>query len=232
MKPYYEQDGITIYHGDCRDVLPLIGGTFDIVTDPPYGVGIDYGPSYDDSPKVYWEWFVPVVQTMKENARTLAFTHRVRAMQHLTDWDWIGVWSKPGAFGSRVGNSSVLPHWEPVFLYGIHGAGTKSTYRSDVLEFNPQKVSGLSSSFIGREKWEKGGQSSHPTPKPLALFSELIRWVSQDDATIVDCFMGSGTTLRAAKDLGRKSIGIEIEERYCEIAANRLAQGVLFGVKQ
>ena len=72
-----------------------------------------------------------------------------------------------------------------------------------------------------------GGRRVHPTQKPVRVFRQLIEWYTSAGSTILDPFMGSGTTLRAAKDLGRKAIGIEIEERYCEIAANRLAQEVL-----
>lgn len=72
------------------------------------------------------------------------------------------------------------------------------------------------------------GKVDHPTQKPLALLSRIVRSMVPVDGSVLDPFMGSGTTLRAAKDLGRRAIGIEIEERYCEIAANRLAQGVLF----
>ena len=59
MKPYYEEPGITIYHGDCRDILPHLPKVDLVLTDPPYGVGIKYGPSYDDDRTGYWEWFVP-----------------------------------------------------------------------------------------------------------------------------------------------------------------------------
>lgn len=72
-----------------------------------------------------------------------------------------------------------------------------------------------------------GEKEFHPTGKPLPLISKLMRVGSEDGAMILDPFMGSGTTLRAAKDLGRKAIGIEIHEPYCEIAANRMRQEVL-----
>ena len=76
-------------------------------------------------------------------------------------------------------------------------------------------------------KKERGKGNDHPTVKPIALMRYLCRLITPPGGTILDPFMGSGTTLRAAKDLGRQSIGIEIEERYCEIAARRLGQEVL-----
>lgn len=89
----------------------------------------------------------------------------------------------------------------------------------------------------GRKKWSGGGKAAtwtstvshglHPTEKPLYLISEWVRLFTDPGETILDPFMGSGTTLRAAKDLGRKAIGIEIDEKYCEIAARRMAQEVL-----
>ena len=91
----------------------------------------------------------------------------------------------------------------------------------------------------GKKRWNGGGRhafyahpkgenrSGHPTGKPLPLYRELVRDFADADGTILDPFMGSGTTLRAAKDLNRKAIGIEIEEKYCEIAANRMAQEVM-----
>jgi site-specific DNA-methyltransferase (adenine-specific) len=91
----------------------------------------------------------------------------------------------------------------------------------------------------GRKRWNGGGshafwefpkcqnQSGHPTGKPLGLFKAFVGAFSEEGETILDPFMGSGTTLEAAKSQDRKAIGIEIEERYCEIAAKRCAQGVL-----
>jgi site-specific DNA-methyltransferase (adenine-specific) len=110
-------------------------------------------------------------------------------------------------------------------MFGIHSAGTVSKYLPDVITCNPEKAGG--NSEIGRAKWKSERQAPHPCPKPLDLFLRLIEAFGQFcDNPLVDPFMGSGTTLRAAKDLGRKAIGIEIEERYCEIAARRMAQEV------
>lgn len=224
MKPYYEHAGITIYHGDCREVLPQLGNGMVGVTDPPYGCGVKYGPAYDDDPDTYWDWFVPCVDELQRYLRPLVFTHRVPALRYIHA-DWVGVWSKPGAFGSRIGNSCVLPHWEPVFMFGIHGLGTKSSYTSDVFTFNPN-TEGAGLSAIGREKWKAEDFSYHPCPKPLGLYKEFIGAFAQNAETICDPFCGSGITLRAAKELSRSAIGIEIEEKYCEIAAKRLSQEV------
>jgi len=73
---------------------------------------------------------------------------------------------------------------------------------------------------------------AHPAVRHLSHVAWLVKWFSDRGETILDPFMGSGTTLRAAKDLGRRAIGIEVEERYCEIAAKRMAQGVLFGCER
>jgi DNA modification methylase len=104
----------------------------------------------------------------------------------------------------------VMPHWEPVFLYGIQGRRDLPR-RYDVLTVPTQNASAF----------------DHPAPKPVSLFIRLIEWLAPS-GTVLDPFMGSGTTLRAAKDIGRPAIGIEISERYCEVAAKRLAQEVLF----
>jgi len=124
--PYYEEQGITIYHGDCREILPTLEPVDLVLTDPPYGI----------------------------------FKKQDNGMM----------------FGKR------------------------------------------------------GMQAIHPTQKPIALMHWCLS-LADNPQTILDPFMGSGTTLRAAKDLGRKAIGIEINEQYCEIAVNRLRQEVLLLTK-
>jgi len=226
-KPYFQDDAVTIYHGDCRDILPTLGPVDLVLTDPPYGVDAKYGPSYDDDRETYWEWFLPCLDQLKLAGRVLAFTHRQFALKRIHDWDWIACWNKPYSTGAHIGNSPVLPHWEPVFLYGIHSLGVTRA-RADVFTVNPATGGGntASNGKQGRQLLAEEA-TAHPRPKPQALFTGLIEMLSEPGQTILDPFMGSGTTLRAAKDLGRKAIGIEIEERYCEIAAKRMAQGVL-----
>jgi site-specific DNA-methyltransferase (adenine-specific) len=233
MKPYYhdEKAGITIYHGDCRDILPQLESVDLVLTDPPYGAGVKYGNSYSDDPTTYWDWFIPTVEIMRGAGRVLAFTHRVKSIGMISGWDWIGVWNKPYSAGNRIGNSWVLPHWEPIYFFGIHASGRQgqlrnSHFRSDVFTFNPED-GGPTRGFGTKERNRHSDIVNHPTIKPLDLFTELAGLLSEPGQILCDPFVGGGTTLRAAKDLGRKAIGIEIEEKYCEIAAERLGQEVL-----
>lgn len=235
MKPYYDHGGVTIYHGDCRVFLPEMSADLALF-DPPYGVGRRYTDAYDDSPDGYWEWFLPCLDLIRSRAAITAHTHRTpESLRHITGYDWLAVWAKPYSAGARIGNSPILPHWEPIFLYGIFRLGTKRGALPDVLSFNPEP----SPERIASRSWTNGHSSprerravktgdAHPLPKPLKLFRKLVLALSDENAVIVDPFAGSGTTLVAAKDLGRKAIGIEIEEKYCEIAAKRLSQEVLF----
>jgi site-specific DNA-methyltransferase (adenine-specific) len=224
VKPYYQDDAVTIYHGDSWAVAGALEADA-VVCDPPYGVGVAYGDGYDDSRSDYWDWMREMVNVLRRPKRPLVFTHRVTALRELVGWDWVGVWNKPGSFGSRLGNSPVLPQWEPIFMYDIHGMGLYGEARNDVFEFNPKRA-GSRHGKIGREKWSAIEHGQHPCPKPDDLMRALVVAFSRPGATVMDPFAGSGTTLRAAKDLGRKAIGIEIEERYCEIAARRCSQEV------
>lgn len=213
-------EGVELYLGDCREIIPTLGRVDAFVTDPPYGVGIKYGTEYNDRRPDYWEWLRERVAVMRAAGGLLVFTHRVAALAEITDADWIAVWNKPGAFGARVGNSCVLPHWEPIFLYGIHAAGTQSKYASDVITYNPEPAkAGING--IGRQKWE-GEFVSHPCPKPVGLYSHFITTFAQNAETICDPFMGSGTTGVAAVKLGRKFIGIEVEPRWFDASCRRI----------
>jgi site-specific DNA-methyltransferase (adenine-specific) len=209
MKPYYDHAGITIYHGDCRDVLMAID--FDVVvTDPPYGVGIDYGDGTDDTTDTSGALLLDVLRISVPKAKRVLTTvglfetekRLYREMPPRWRLCWRkGITSRPSPVG--------FTDWEPVFVYGhdVH------RHAHDLFTAQPEKM----------------GRHGHPCPKPLAFAAWILARFSDTSDVVVDPFMGSGTTLRAAKDLGRKAIGIEIEEKYCEIAANRLSQEVLFG---
>jgi site-specific DNA-methyltransferase (adenine-specific) len=234
MKFYYADDAVVIYHGDCRELLPLMPKVDLVLTDPPYGVGKAYGSEYDDDPESYWAWFLPTLALIRAAAPVVAMHHRPQILKVVTDWDWVGIWHKPLSFGSRIGNSPVLPYWEPILLWGIHTLGNRELVLPDVISAVPEaggaagsRDKGNGHKAMGREAHSLVGGAPHPAPKPLALMRHLVAGLSVSNSTVLDPFLGSGTTARAAKDLGRKCIGIEIEERYAEIAARRMAQTVL-----
>jgi site-specific DNA-methyltransferase (adenine-specific) len=225
MKPYYADDFVTLYHADSREILPEIEADL-CLTDPPYGVDCKYGTSYSDRRETYWEWFLPFLHKLRAHIPTIVFTHCNAALGRINGQDWTGAWIKDRTQGSRIGNSCMVAGWEPVFLFGIHCYGTKSKGFRDVFDCAPL-VGKANTAGIGREKWVNGSTDYHPCPKPIDLYLQFIEIFGQDKQMIFDPFAGSGTTLRAAKDLRRKAIGVEIEEAYCEIAANRLSQEVL-----
>lgn len=192
--PYYDRDGITIWHGDCRDVLPQLPPPDLVAADPPYGMG-----------KAAWDTLIPPSEWLPL-ARTLAHTVAVfcgvRGLFDYPKTDWTMAWHRP-ASTQRNGRFRGFNHWEPILIYG-----------ADRIPLD----------VISCPNFPDPAAANHPTSKPTTLMVALIKCLAPQ--TIVDPFMGSGTTLLAAKKMGRQAVGVEIEERYCEIAANRLAQGV------
>jgi hypothetical protein len=194
---YYEHAGITIYHGDCREILPSIHADV-VVTDPPYGLGDRWSGG---------TWFTRGVYEKDKCA-----------------WDV----EPPAATVTAIvalglptvlwgGNYFALPPSRCWLVWHKNNA-VPTMADAELAWTNLDRPAKAFSRSCGCENRQ------HPTQKPLAL----MRWCLgfMPSGTVLDPFMGSGTTLRAAKDLGRKAIGIEIEERYCEIAAKRLAQEV------
>ncbi len=222
MTPYYDQDGITIYCGDCRDVLPFIdlAAVDAVVTDPPYGVGLEgkntkhttrrslgYA-TYEDTQENLDAVVLPVISDLVARGMRMVVTPGSRNLF---------LYPKPAAVGSIFYPSGAgLGRWgftcsQPILYYGADPyLSTGQGHRPD--------------SFSTTEAAEDNG---HPCPKPIKTMRWLIAKASLPGHVILDPFMGSGTTLRAAKDLCRKAIGIELEERYCEIAVRRLQQAVL-----
>ena len=215
MKPYYEHAGITIYHGDCRDVLPMLSPQdfAALVTDPPYGM------SYASN----WEGMLP--RSMAGDADTalrdaaLVWWGNDRAALVFGTWKVphpVGtratlIYDKGGATG--MGDLSIpwKPSHEEIYVLGSGFVGSRDC--GSVLQ--------------GRIQFSAWRGRLHPTEKDWRTVRALL--AKCPAGAVLDPFCGSGPTLRAAKDLGRKAIGIEIEERYCEIAAKRLSQEVLFG---
>lgn len=210
MKPYYDDGrGIVIWHGDCREILPTLPKVDLVLTDPPYGI---------DHPCDF-----------KARGRSVLAQCRDYPRVHgdnkpFNPSEWISM---------------------PCILWGANHYASRLTDQSGWLVWDKERPDDLDQATcelawsnvikgVRRFRYLWNGmirdgddELEHPTQKPLALMTWCLqlRW-TKDLNTILDPFMGSGTTLRAAKDLGRKCIGIEIEERYCEIAARRLSQEV------
>lgn len=207
MNPYYEDGACVIYHADCREMLPEFDdGQFDLAfADPPYGVGMEYGHAYDDKGGVgYDAWMHRLSKELRRVAPLVLVTPGIRNLWSWPKSTWVLAWAKPGATGrSDLGGFN---EWEPVLMYG------KRRIYNDLrsLPFGAQN-----------------GVGNHPCPKPLTLLTWLLEQATDPGASILDPMMGSGTTLVAAKQLNRRAVGIEVEERYCDIAARRLEQEVL-----
>lgn len=214
-KPFYEDGSVTIYHGDALEIAPSLEQNFALVTDPPYGMGWDTdstrftggqhkrGQGRNDWGEIHGdtEPFDPAPWLEYPAVVLWGFNHFAQAVPLGTTLVWIK--KADHLFGT------FLPDCELAWMKGGHGV---YAHRK---QFPPSSRAA-----------ENNGKVAHPTQKPLSL----MRWSIEragTDLPVLDPFMGSGTTLRAAKDLGRKAIGIELEERYCQIAAERCSQEVL-----
>lgn len=198
MKPYYEDGSVTIYHGDCRELLSEVTADF-IVSDPPYGIDYVAG-SYWRRERITGDatTFDPRHLLRSRGAVLFGANHYAHRLPPSAGWI---VWDKRDRVSRSLPGSDAELAWTNVL----------SQVRVFVHVWIPHTL--------------RTEQTFHPTQKPLPLMKWVITEIPA--GVICDPYMGSGTTLKAAKDLGRRAIGIEIEERYCEIAAKRCAQEVL-----
>lgn len=211
MKPYYEDDFVTLYHGDCLEQLQWLEADV-LITDPPYGMsyksGMDRGSrtewhdkiNGDDSPELRDN----ALKLWDENKAAIVFgTWRIprpEKTKQLVIWD-----KSPCGF---MGDTSIPfgPTHEDIYLLGRNGwTGIRE----------PSVINAQMLMSSNKER------PNHPTPKPIGLMEKLV---SKTLGVVADPFAGSGATLIAARNLGRKAIGVELEEKYCEIIATRLSQ--------
>jgi len=219
MKPYYDQDGITIYLGDCRDVLPLIpAGSIDLVlTDPPYGIG--YKPQKHNSKTSWGDRTFCATDMLIGDTGNLDFD--ASAIHHQFK-DVAQVWWGANNYADSLPRSRGWLVWfkargmERTDFSHAELAWTSRNMPIRVLDYLWQ----------GAMKDGERNRSTHPTQKPMAVLNWCLSFFP-DAKTILDPFLGSGTTLVCAKKLGRKAIGIEIEEKYCQIAVERLRQSIM-----
>ena len=221
MQPYYQDDHVTLYHGDCREITEWLNGDV-MVTDPPYGRG----------------WRQGVIGGQKLNVASrdgIANDQDTSARD-----DVLMVWgAKPAIlFGDLMlapprGTKLVSIYHKADGAAGLRGAIAGVRRDVEAIYFVgpwPTGIGGRSSVFAtSRQITSRNGVvakcGGHPHTKPDDVMGDLIGLCPS--GVIVDPFAGSGSTLRAAKDRGLKAIGVELDERYCEIAANRLGQEVL-----
>lgn len=211
IKPYYQDDSCTIYHADCRDILPHLPKVDLVLTDPPYGIGEAKNDNKSRSclcqSKDYGiaQW---------DNKTNDAVYNAIEGGDNSI------------IFGGNYYNLPPSPCWI---------VWDKENGENDFADCELAWTTFKTAVRIFRYRWQGMLQGdmrhkemrTHPTQKPLPLMKWCISKYSEIHNTIIDPFMGSGTTLVAAKQLGRKAIGIEIEEKYCEIAVKRLSQEVL-----
>jgi len=208
MKPYYDKDGITIYNADCRDVLPTLEHVNLVLTDFPYGNNTEYGNYEDteDNLRLLVNDTMPLIIDKSDRA---LITCGVANIGLYPKPDWILSWVTPAGSGSGKWGFCC---WQPILAYG------KDPYLQAGKGRRPDI-------FI---KTELSADSKHPCSKPIDIWRMiLLRGSINTDDIILDPFLGSGTTLRACLDTNRKCIGIEVSEKYCEIAANRCSQTVM-----
>lgn len=218
MTPYYDDGVVTIYHGDCRDVLPELHAADAILTDLPYGIGLNYHPTVHDTPAYIDELVAEALPIMLNSALVVALTCGIGNIWRYPEPTWVLAWYQTNALKST--GKWGFNVWQPVLVYGTDPYLARGRGR------RPDLVATAAPAIGGRD--QALVKSNHPCPKPYESWVKLLLRVSPDESDLIlDPFMGSGTTLSAAKYTGRKAVGIEINERYCEIAATRCAQEVL-----
>lgn len=259
MNKYYEQDGITIYHGDCREVLPQIEPVDLVVTSPPYDNLRRYGGYEWDAPTVVkglhtamrdgavCVWIV-ADQTVNGSETGSSFRQAFEFMDRgFFLWDTM-IWAKNAV--TTPTESRYYAAFEYMFVFS---KGKPKTMNFICDRINVTAGSHRESSRnMRKEKREYGGKqfitkdtgrrfnvwtvnnyspvNGHPAVFPYQIPKDHIRTWAQPGDVVLDPFMGSGTTILAAKDQGLRAIGIEIEEKYCEMAAKRLAQKNIFSL--
>ena len=233
MTPYYEDDAVTLYHADCREVLadfraagldewPIAA----VITDPPYTERTHSKARTPEREGV--AAFAPITDADLRDvlsacgALSEGWVVATLDYRHAVEFDVnppeglrvlrLGVWVKTNPTPQLTGDRPAQG-WESIAY--MHRADRRSKWNGG----------GAHGNYVAPIPPPEG----HPTAKPLPLVSQWVRWFTDPGDTVLDPFAGSGTTLRAAKDEGRRAIGVELDERYCEVIAKRLSQDTLFG---
>jgi site-specific DNA-methyltransferase (adenine-specific) len=223
MRPYYEEAGVTIYHGDCREMLSGVRPVCDVLcTDPPYASAAATATTGWARQKWGGNWGDMSILTMLAE---LVLDSAALSPIHEAVW-----------FADHLGYAALIPSFfrryqvvqSVVWDRDMLGMGAYFRKQTEMVIYARHTDSALFRVLDARDLIRlrpSSAEKEHPAQKPLDLLIALLSPLGGQ--RVLDPFAGTGTTLLAAKQLGRQAIGIEIEERYCEIAAKRLSQGVL-----
>lgn len=204
MTPYYKDDHCTIYHGDCREILPQLDKVDLVLTDPPYGIGTWSSTGGNSISKAEAD----DINRWDSTPDHALFSQILAKGAEQIIWGG-------NYFGDILGSCRAPIVWDKK-IRGMHFADGEFAWTS--FDWGTLRI--FEYAMVGGETH---GAKLHPTQKPVPVMNFCI-FAAKQRQTILDPFMGSGSTLRAAKDLGLHAIGIEIEEKYCEIAVKRLRQ--------
>lgn len=213
--PYYQDDYVTLYHGDCLELADAWTCADVLVTDPPYGI----------------DWAIGHVRNGRQPSVAIAGDEDVTVRDSMLD-AW-GGHKAAIVFGSVLrpapSETKQVLVWEKTLDSGVLGtvAGFRRNWEAIFLRGSFGKMPATKSSVIRSLKstTRNAIDAGHPHSKPIPVMETLI--ASTPSGVVADPFAGSGSTLVAAKNLGRKVIGVELEEKYCEIIAQRCSQEVL-----
>lgn len=233
MQPYYQDSAVTIYNASCLDIMPGLEMVDSVLTDPPFEK-----EAHTLQRRVKRDAGVMEIEALPFDAITeeIRIASSVLISKLARRWaltfcqieaapNWRKAYEAAGMVYKRT-CLWIKPDGMPQYSGDRPGMGYETFVAMAQAGRSKWNGGGRHGVFV-HNKGEGGGGNEHPTTKPLKLMKDLVSLFSDPEETILDPFMGSGTTLRAAKDLGRKAIGIELNERYCEIAARRMSQEVL-----
>ncbi len=219
-------EGVTLYLGDCREILPTLGKVDAVVTDPPYGIGFKYesGTEIANTAELFWSWYAPVHAAYVERLAAGGFWAVWQSgTYHRYLWEWFGsdvrIYIAAKNF-VQLRPTAINHAYDPVAMGYKNGAARlRPADPPRSLDYSVGNTAGVISDSSRPEK-------GHPTPKPLDQVEHIVENFVIDSGVILDPFMGSGTTGVAAVKLGRKFIGIEIEPKYFDIACRRISEAL------
>ncbi len=225
MKPYFEATGVVLYHGDCLTVLPTLeAGSVDaVVMDPPYGIGYRFGENREvaNDPQTYGAFLLPVVQQCKRASKAGAFFAVWQAqLNYRHFWTWFGddihIYAAAKNFVA-LRSTPMNYGYDPVVCWYQKGKPLRPEKQARSVDFHVANVAG---------RMGKKFAIGHPTPRPLDTVASVVDNFTLPGGLCLDPFAGSGTTGVACVQTGRRFIGVELSEQYCEIAAKRIEAAI------